>query len=137
MKMNTYVKFAGKCADAFHFYEQHLGGKIGMMITHRWKDAVLHARVTIAGRHFLGFGLSLLKTPFARPDWSVPVGNVGADVRRVPRARRLTRRDWCLASGYARDDHLDQRCCRLTIDRAYGRVAQPIRDDDIDQVPGR
>jgi len=34
MKLNTYVNFAGKCAEAFHFYEKHLGGKIGMMMTH-------------------------------------------------------------------------------------------------------
>jgi len=29
MKMNTYVNFAGKCAEAFRFYEKHLGGRIG------------------------------------------------------------------------------------------------------------
>ena len=34
MKMNTYVNFAGKCAEAFRFYEKHLGGKIGMMMTY-------------------------------------------------------------------------------------------------------
>ena len=34
MKLNTYVNFAGKCAEAFRFYEKHLGGKIGMMMTH-------------------------------------------------------------------------------------------------------
>ncbi|HJZ73414.1 MAG TPA: AAA family ATPase [Vicinamibacterales bacterium] len=60
MKMNTYVNFAGKCAEAFRFYEQHLDGKIGMMMTHgqapdqsnvksEWKDAVLHARISIGG----------------------------------------------------------------------------------------
>jgi hypothetical protein len=27
--MNTYVNFAGTCAEAFRFYEKHLGGKIG------------------------------------------------------------------------------------------------------------
>ena len=25
MKMNTYVNFNGKCAEAFRFYEKHLG----------------------------------------------------------------------------------------------------------------
>ena len=65
MKMNTYVNFAGKCADAFRFYEQHLGGKIGMMMTHgqgpeqarvnpEWKDAVLHARIAIGGTELMG-----------------------------------------------------------------------------------
>ena len=27
MKMLTYVNFAGTCADAFRFYEKHLGGR--------------------------------------------------------------------------------------------------------------
>jgi PhnB protein len=65
MKMYTYVNFAGKCAEAFRFYEQHLGGKIGMMMTHgqspdqaqvkpEWKDAVLHARVSIGGNELMG-----------------------------------------------------------------------------------
>ena len=35
MKMNTYVNFAGKCAEAFRYYEKHLGAKVGMMMTHR------------------------------------------------------------------------------------------------------
>ena len=58
MKLNTYVNFAGKCAEAYRFYEQHLGGQIGMMMTHgeapdpshvraEWKDAVPHARISI------------------------------------------------------------------------------------------
>jgi PhnB protein len=65
MKMNTYVNFAGRCADAFRFYEQHLGGKIVMMMTHaqapepsrlspEWKDAVLHARISIGGTDLMG-----------------------------------------------------------------------------------
>ncbi len=65
MKMNTYVNFAGKCADAFRFYEQHLGGKVGMMMTHaqapdqsrvgpEWKDAVLHGRISIGGTELMG-----------------------------------------------------------------------------------
>ena len=65
MKMNTYVNFAGTCAEAFRFYEKHLGAKIGMMMTHGQapdqskvnpdlKDAVLHARLSIAGTELLG-----------------------------------------------------------------------------------
>ena len=65
MKLQTYVNFAGKCAEAFRFYEQHLGGKIGMMMTHgqapdqskvdpALKDAVLHARITIGGTELMG-----------------------------------------------------------------------------------
>ncbi|HJT89097.1 MAG TPA: VOC family protein [Bryobacteraceae bacterium] len=66
MKLTTYVNFAGKCAEAFRYYEQHLGGKIGMMMTHgqnpapspyttgEWKDAVLHARIAIGGTELAG-----------------------------------------------------------------------------------
>ena len=60
MKMNTYINFAGNCADAFQYYEKHLGAKAGMMMTHaqlpgptrlgpEWKDKVLHARIDIGG----------------------------------------------------------------------------------------
>ena len=65
MKMYTYVNFAGKCAEAFRFYEQHLGGTITMLMTHGqapdqsnvkpdWKDAVLHARISIGGTELMG-----------------------------------------------------------------------------------
>jgi PhnB protein len=65
MKMSTYVNFAGTCAEAFRFYEKHLGAKINMMMTHgqapdqsrvnpEWKDAVLHARISIGGTELLG-----------------------------------------------------------------------------------
>lgn len=65
MKMNTYVNFAGKCAEAFRFYEKHLGGTVGMMMTHgqapdqshvdsAWKDAVLHARISLGGAELMG-----------------------------------------------------------------------------------
>jgi PhnB protein len=58
MKTNTYVNFPGTCAEAFLYYEKHLGAKAGMMMTHGqspeqssvspdWKNAVLHARITI------------------------------------------------------------------------------------------
>ena len=63
--MYTYVNFAGTCAEAFRFYEQHLGGKIEMMMTHgqaphqvqvgpEWMDAVLHARISIGGTELMG-----------------------------------------------------------------------------------
>jgi PhnB protein len=58
MKMNTFVNFRGTCAEAFRYYEKHLGAKVGMMMTHaqspeqtgvkpEWKDKVLHARISI------------------------------------------------------------------------------------------
>ncbi len=65
MKMKTYVNFAGRCAEAFRFYEQHLGAHVGMMMTHgqapdqskvspEMKDAVLHARLSVAGTELMG-----------------------------------------------------------------------------------
>jgi PhnB protein len=65
MKMYTYVNFAGRCAEAFRFYEQHLGAKIAMMTTHgeapdqsrvkpEWRQAVLHARLSVAGTELMG-----------------------------------------------------------------------------------
>jgi PhnB protein len=65
MKLTTYVNFAGTCADAFRYYETHLGGTIGMLMTHgqapdqsrvppELKNAVLHARITIGGAELLG-----------------------------------------------------------------------------------
>src|SRR3954470_15015271 len=65
MEMSTYVNFNGKCAEAFRFYEQHLGGKVLMMMTHgqapdqsqvkpEWKDAVLHARISLGSAELMG-----------------------------------------------------------------------------------
>ena len=65
MRLNTYVNFNGTCADAFRYYEQHLGGRIGMMMTHGqspdqsqvpsdWKDAVLHAQIAVGGTDLMG-----------------------------------------------------------------------------------
>jgi len=53
MKMNTYVNFRGNCAEAFRYYEKHIGAKVGTVMTHAeqpnvnpdWKNAVLHARL--------------------------------------------------------------------------------------------
>src|ERR1700675_2471459 len=65
MKLHTYLNYGGNCAQAFRFYEQHLGGKITMMMTHgeqpnatgvppEWKNAVLHARIDLGGTTLLG-----------------------------------------------------------------------------------
>jgi PhnB protein len=65
MKLNTYVNFSGTCAEAFRFYERHLGGTITMLMTHgqapdqskvkpEWKDAVLHARLSLGGAELSG-----------------------------------------------------------------------------------
>jgi PhnB protein len=58
MKLNTYLNYGGNCAEAFRFYEEHLGGKITAMSTHgqmpdpssvdpAWKDKILHARIEL------------------------------------------------------------------------------------------
>lgn len=64
MEMKPYVNFAGTCAEALRYCQQHLGGKVTRMMTHGqmpgpsparadWKDKVLHARITIAGSELL------------------------------------------------------------------------------------
>jgi len=65
MKLDIYVNYAGKCEAAFRFYEQHLGGKITMMMTHEQqpnqanvpanrKKAILHARIEIGKTVLMG-----------------------------------------------------------------------------------
>ena len=86
MNLNTYVNFAGKCAEAFRYYEKHLGGKIGMMTTHgqaldqskvdpALKNAVLHARISIGGTELMGADI-----PSAQPMRSAYLSlGVGSD----------------------------------------------------------
>lgn len=58
MKLSTYLNFGGNLEEAFRFYEKHLGGKIGAMMTQEqapggenvapeWKKAILYAEITI------------------------------------------------------------------------------------------
>jgi PhnB protein len=65
MKLCTYLNYPGNCREAFRFYEEQLGGKIVMMMTHgqgpipnggppNWKDAILHARIDIGETMLLG-----------------------------------------------------------------------------------
>ncbi len=65
MNLDVYLNYGGNCADAFRFYEQHLGGKITAMVTHaanpnpeklppNWSNAILHARIEIAGTVLMG-----------------------------------------------------------------------------------
>jgi len=60
MRMNTYINFRGTCAEAFRYYERHLGAAVGLVMTHAhvpepsgvppdWRDKVLHARISIGG----------------------------------------------------------------------------------------
>jgi PhnB protein len=65
MKLDIYLNYNGNCEQAFRFYEQHLGGRITMMMTHGQqpnpvnvpadrKDAILHARIEIGGTVLMG-----------------------------------------------------------------------------------
>ncbi len=65
MKLYTYLNYGGNCEQAFRFYEQHLGGKITTMVTHaqgpnakdvpdNWKNAILHARISIGETELMG-----------------------------------------------------------------------------------
>jgi len=58
MKVRTYLNYGGNCAEAFRFYEKHLGGNIRAMMTHEqspdstgikpeWKKAILYAQIAI------------------------------------------------------------------------------------------
>jgi len=65
IKLDIYVNYPGNCEQAFRFYEQHLGGKITMMMTHQqqpdtanvpqdWKNAILHARIEFGDTVLMG-----------------------------------------------------------------------------------
>ena len=66
MQLHTYLNYGGNCEQAFRFYEQHLGGKITMLMRHgesptpgpgipsEWKEKVLHARINLGGTELLG-----------------------------------------------------------------------------------
>jgi PhnB protein len=65
MQLHTYLNYGGNCEQAFRFYEQHLGGKITMLMRHGeqptpseappdWNGKVLHARMSLGGTELLG-----------------------------------------------------------------------------------
>ena len=64
MRLDIYVNYRGICEQAFHFYQQHLGGTITGMVRHGeqpnpsipadWKDKVLHARIEIGETVLMG-----------------------------------------------------------------------------------
>lgn len=64
MQLNVFLNYGGNCAQAFRFYEQHLGGKITAMMTHgqqpgnnpvspEWKDAILYASISLGGMELM------------------------------------------------------------------------------------
>jgi len=62
MKLYTQLNFGGNCAEAFRFYEEHLGGAITMLMTQKEMpnppagagDAVIHARMDIGDTVLIG-----------------------------------------------------------------------------------
>jgi len=65
MSFNAYLSFNGDCAEAFRYYEKHLGGKIDALITHRetpaaaqtppdWQDKIIHASMSLNGTMLMG-----------------------------------------------------------------------------------
>jgi PhnB protein len=65
MKLDVYINYAGTCEKAFRFYEEHLGGRIIMMMRHgeqpnasnvpdEMKNAILHARIELGGSTLSG-----------------------------------------------------------------------------------
>jgi PhnB protein len=65
VKVDTYLNYGGNCAEAFRFYEKHLGGKITFMMTHgdspeptnvppESKKAILHATLELGGATIMG-----------------------------------------------------------------------------------
>lgn len=62
MKTHAYLNFGGNCAEAFKFYQEHLGGKIDMLMTFGQspdqsnvrsedKDRVLYAQLSLGETH--------------------------------------------------------------------------------------
>jgi len=65
MQMNAYVNFNGQCEEAFKFYEQCFGGRLGAIFRYGgtslayqvpadWHDKVMHGSVTIGGQELMG-----------------------------------------------------------------------------------
>src|SRR4051794_22321376 len=65
MQVNPYLFFDGQCVEAFHFYEQALGGKLEALMTYGdlpegtpvppgAKDRALHARLSVGSQALMG-----------------------------------------------------------------------------------
>lgn len=64
MRLDVYVNYPGHCEEAFHFYREHLGGRITGVRRHAeapnpalpddWKNKVLHARIEIGATVLMG-----------------------------------------------------------------------------------
>ena len=65
MQLNPYLLFNGQCEAAFKFYENCLGAKIEVMMTHagtpaesqvpaNWRDKIIHARMVVGDKVLMG-----------------------------------------------------------------------------------
>ena len=65
MRLNTFLNFGGNCEQAFRFYEQHLGGKITMMMRRAeqpdqpvtwpgWEQSIQYAIMEIGETQLMG-----------------------------------------------------------------------------------
>jgi PhnB protein len=64
MRLNTFLNFAGNCEQALRFYEQHLGGKITMLMRRSeqpdqpvkwpgWESSIQYAVMEIGGTELM------------------------------------------------------------------------------------
>ena len=63
-KLDLYLNYAGKCEEAFRFYEEHLGGRIMSMMRHEehlnpglppeYRTKILHAQLELGGTTLMG-----------------------------------------------------------------------------------
>ena len=93
MQLDIYLNYRGNCEEAFRFYEQHLGGKITMLMRHRespnpnpgvgpeWGDKVLHAHMSLGGTELLGADIPQAE-PMRSAYLSLTLGDA-AEVERV------------------------------------------------------
>jgi PhnB protein len=84
MELKTTLAFDGRCEAAFKFYEQHLGGKIEVVLTWgdsplaeqvptEWRGKLLHARLKIGDSDLVGG--DVLPKDYKRPQgFSVMLG---------------------------------------------------------------
>jgi PhnB protein len=94
MKLYVYLNYGGNCAQAFRFYEEHLGGTITMMSTHgeqpnpanvpaEWKDAILHARIEIGDTVVMGADVPPDRFQPMRSAYLTMMADTAAEAERV------------------------------------------------------
>ena len=65
MQLNPYLSFNGRCEEAFKFYEQCLGGKIGVILNYgsspmaektpsEWHNKIMHVRLAVGDQLLMG-----------------------------------------------------------------------------------